>query len=251
MGVKEIQEQEESIEDKALFGSSSSPMKRLYQKGTRELIAIANSEVPETLVGLMASGNGSKDLLISVIEAIGSTALYVKIAERYAYMGVMKDLVRIFEDSPDFRSYAVSISIDAIWNLVEVVGQKAISSMADDHVVVTNLLKPFEVVIQKGYKLEDKCLRNELAILINYIVMEKDSHEAVFAVLPENGKSLMNTLMHYATVDEFYGIYNGDNIQPGQEKYVFGINDEDIELKKLLWTTILYAGRDESCKRCH
>jgi hypothetical protein len=226
-------------------------MKRLYQKGTRELIAIANSEVPETLVSLMASGSGSKDLLISVIEAIGATALYVKIAERYAYMGVMKDLVRIFEESPDFRSYAVSIAIDAIWNLVEVVGQKAIQSMSSDSVVVTNLLKPFEVVIQKGYKLEDKCLRNELAIMINYIVMEKDSHDSMFAVLPENGRSLMNVLMHYATVDEFYGIYHGDNIQPGQEKYVFGINDEDIELKKLLWTTILYAGRDEDCQRCH
>lgn len=127
-------------------------------------------------------------------------------------MGVMKDLVRIFEESPDFRSYAVSIAIDAIWNLVEVVGQKAIQSMSSDHVVVTNLLKPFEVVIQKGYKLEDKCLRNELAILINYIVMEKNSHDSMFAVLPENGRSLMNVLMHYATVDEFYGIYHGDNI---------------------------------------
>lgn len=57
------------------------------------------------------------------MEAIGSTSLFIKNAERYAYMGVMKDLVRIFEESQDFRSYAVSIAMDAIWNLVEVIGQ--------------------------------------------------------------------------------------------------------------------------------
>jgi hypothetical protein len=73
-------------------------------------------------VTLVASGTRSKDLLISVVEAIGSTSLYIKNAEKYAEMSVMKDLVRIFEESPDFRSYAVSIAMDAIWNLVEVIG---------------------------------------------------------------------------------------------------------------------------------
>jgi len=125
--------------------------------------------------------------MISVIEAIGSTALYVKVAERYAYMGVMKDLVRIFTDSPDFRSYAVSIAMDAIWNLVEVVGQKAIKSMAGDQAVVIAFRKPFENVIKKGYKLDDKCLRNELAILINYVIMEKDSHPFFFEKDPQDG----------------------------------------------------------------
>jgi len=146
-GVTDIKEQEASIEDKMLYGSSSSPMKRLYEKGTRNLIAISKSEVPETLVSMIASGTRSKDLLISVVEAIGSTALYIKVAERYAYMGVMKDLVRIFEESPDFRSYAVSIAMDAIWNLVEVIGQQAVQSMAGDQSVVVGLRGPFENVI--------------------------------------------------------------------------------------------------------
>lgn len=48
---------------------------------------------------MIALGTRSKDLLISVVEAIGSTSLYIKNAERYTYMGVMKDLVRIFEES--------------------------------------------------------------------------------------------------------------------------------------------------------
>lgn len=230
-----------------LYGSSSSPMKRFFEKGTRNLIAIAKSEVPETLVSILAGGTRSKDILISTIEAIGSTSLYFMVAERYAYMGVMKDLVRVFTESNDFRSYSVSIAMDAIWNLVEVVGQKAVESMAADQSVVIALRKPFENVIKKGYKLDDKCLRNELAILINYVIIEKTSHDFFYLKDPQDGGSLMDTLLHYATVDEFYSLEQGDNIQPGQEKYVFTTNDEDIELKKLLWTTVLYASRDIDC----
>ncbi len=61
----------------------------------------------------------------------------------------------------------------------------------------------------------------------------------------------MDTIMHYATVDEIYSLEQGDNIHPGQEKYVFTTTDEDIELKKLLWTTILYSGRDADCATAH
>ena len=47
-------------------------------------------------------------------------------------MGVMKDLVRFITEAYDFRSYIVHISIEALWNLIEVVGQNAIESMAGD-----------------------------------------------------------------------------------------------------------------------
>ena len=61
----------------------------------------------------------------------------------------------------------------------------------------------------------------------------------------------MDALMHYATVDEIYSLEQGDSIHPGQEKYVFTTTDEDIELKKLLWTIILYASRDAECAQAH
>jgi hypothetical protein len=44
-------------------------------------------------------------------------------------MGALKDLVRILSDNPDTRSDIVHISIEAIWNLIELEGQKAIDSM--------------------------------------------------------------------------------------------------------------------------
>lgn len=52
--------------------------------------------------------------------------------------------------------------------------------MAGDGDVVVGLRGPFENLIKKGYKYEDKCLRNELAILINYVVIEKQSHQFIF-----------------------------------------------------------------------
>ena len=47
-------------------------------------------------------------------------------------MGVLKDLIRIISEASDFRSYIVHISIEAIWNLIEVDGQKTIESMAGE-----------------------------------------------------------------------------------------------------------------------
>jgi hypothetical protein len=63
------------------------------------LIAISNSDIPETLVRILASGQKSKDMTIYAIEAVSHTALYKKIAQKYADLGAMKDLVRVFTDS--------------------------------------------------------------------------------------------------------------------------------------------------------
>jgi hypothetical protein len=39
------------------------------------------------------------------------------------------------------------------------------------------LRKPFERVLREGYKYDDKCLRNELMVLINYIATSTQSHK--------------------------------------------------------------------------
>mmetsp|Transcript_31271 Transcript_31271/g.23236 ORF Transcript_31271/g.23236 Transcript_31271/m.23236 type:complete len:231 (-) Transcript_31271:1656-2348(-) len=121
-GVQDIKDQEASLEDKMIYGSETSPLQRLYKNGNRNLKGIANSEVPETLVNVLAQNAKSKDTIVAIIEAIANTALYHPNAEKYAQMGVLKDLVRILSDAPDFRSYIVHISIEAIWNLIEVEG---------------------------------------------------------------------------------------------------------------------------------
>ena len=115
-----------------LFGADNSPMKRLFQRGNRNLKGIAQSDIPETLVGVLAEGAKSKDTIVAVIEAIADCAVYIENAQKFTNMGVMKDLVRFITEAQDFRSYIVHISIEALWNMIEVVGQNAIESMAGD-----------------------------------------------------------------------------------------------------------------------
>jgi hypothetical protein len=159
-----------------LFGNENSPMQRLYKKGNRNLRGIAKSDVAETLVSVLAESTRSKDTIVAAIEAIADTSVYCENALKFTNMGVMKDLVRFITESQDFRSYVVHISIEAIWNIIEVIGQPAIDSLAGDSEAVLSLRLPFERVIKEGYKYDDKCLRNEFAVLINYIATSVSSH---------------------------------------------------------------------------
>ena len=138
---------------------------------------ISNSDVAETLVSVLAESTRAKDTIVAVIEAIADTSIYYENAIKFTNMGVMKDLVRFITESQDFRSYVVHISVEAIWNLIEVVGQPAIDSLASDSDAVLSLRLPFERVIREGYKYDDKCLRNEMAVLINYVATSYASHQ--------------------------------------------------------------------------
>ena len=92
-------------------------------------------------------------------------------------MGVGRDLVRIINQQSDFSSYVVSLAIEALWNLIEVGGKDAIEQLAIHPEVVPSLVAPFELVLRQGYKKDDKCLRNEICVLLNYIVSNPSSHQ--------------------------------------------------------------------------
>ena len=85
-------------------------------------------------------------------------------------------MVRIISQTKDFRSYVVSIAIEALWNLIEVGGKPAIHQLAICPEVVPSLKIPFEMVLRRGYKKDDKCLRNEICVLLNYVVSSPESH---------------------------------------------------------------------------
>lgn len=86
------------------------------------MIGISKSDVPETLVGLLAENKNAKEVIEVVIEAIASCSLYRPIANKFASMGVLKDLVLAIGENLDFRTSFVKTSIDAIWNIIEVGG---------------------------------------------------------------------------------------------------------------------------------
>jgi hypothetical protein len=61
--------------------------------------------------------------------------------------------------------------------------------------------------MKNGYKLNDKCLRNELLILINYLMADSKALPYFYQV--ESGLStnehhfnFLEILLHYATIDE-------------------------------------------------
>ena len=108
-----------------------------------------------------------------------------------------------------------------------------------------SLKKPFERVLNEGYKLDDKCLRNEICILINYIVTSFNSHKFFLEREIDEDLSFIEAILHYATHDELNSQINfvGDGTSKSL-KPLFTTRDEDVEFKKLLWTCVLYLVRD-------
>ena len=98
-GIQEIKDQAATQEETMMYGRENAPpLLRLFKEGNRNLKAINNSSVPETLASLIAEENVdtlSLDTIISVIEAITAVTLYKPVAERVSELGVGKDLVRI------------------------------------------------------------------------------------------------------------------------------------------------------------
>jgi len=81
------------------------------------------------------------------------------------------------------------------------------------------------MVLRRGYKKDDKCLRNEICVLINYVVSCPESHQ--YFLEQDGDECILEQMVTYSVFDEI----NGDQSQP-----IFNVTDEDLELKKLLWT---------------
>lgn len=251
-GIKELREKEADEAEKMMGGTES----RLYKNGSRNLIGIAKSEIPETLVTILAENKKSTEVITLVVEALAACSLYEPNSKKFSSMGVLKDLVLLMSSAQDFRSYFVRIAIEAIWNIIEVAGNEAVHTMANEGEIVLELRRIFERVLKEGYKLDDKCLRNELAILINYIVTCPESHryftERETTDDNEETDSFLDIICFYATHDELNStvkfVGEGSN---RAAKSMFTTRDEDVEFKKLLWTCVLYIVRDPNNSIAH
>jgi len=116
------------------------------------------------------------------------------------------------------------------------------------------LRRPFERVLREGYKLDDKCLRNELSILINYVVTSPASHKFFLERETPNDSTFLEAILYYSTHDELNAkvSFVGDGTSGGKsDKPLFTTRDEDVEFKKLLWTCVLYLVRDPNNHEAH
>lgn len=126
--------------------------------------------------------------------------------------------------------------------------------MASEQEIVLSLRKPFERVLKEGYKLDDKCLRNEICILINYVVSSLASHKFFLERETPSDSTFLEAILYYSTHDELNSRVNfiGDKSSPNKTiKPLFTTRDEDVEFKKLLWTCVLYLIRDIENNEAH
>ena len=119
-----------------------------------------------------------------------------------------------------------------------------------------SLRKPFERVLNLGHKLDDKCLRNELCILINYVVTSSASHKFFLERETPSDMTFLEAMIYYSTHDELNQQINflyqhSENSGSGSKKPLFTTRDEDVEFKKLLWTCVLYVVREKENTEAH
>jgi len=69
---------------------------------------------------------------------------------------------------------------------------------------VPSLKQIFQVILEKGYKLDDKCLRNEVCVVLNYVVQQSESHPFFLQVDNQSGEdeTILAQLINYAVFDE-------------------------------------------------
>jgi hypothetical protein len=142
----------------------------------------------------------------------------------------------------DYRSYLVVLGFDIIWNIIDSVGVAALKSFANEDMIV-ELKGLFENIMKTGYKLEDKGLRNEILILINYLMSDATALPYFYEKpsFPSHGKNhtFLEVMLYYATIDEM--TFFNHPIRTNDMRAFFNITSEDLEFKKLIWSGILTA----------
>lgn len=269
-GIDEFKNQEADYQMKKLYGNNFSLLNTLQSEGTRNLRLISNSNVLETLVIIITNNNYEENTTIVVINTMLNCALYKVNAEKLANLGVLKDLVQIISNTVDFRSLLVRVCIEAIWNILENGGRSACRMMAFEE-IVNALFFTFNNVIKNCFRLEDRNIRNDICILINYVVSSNESH-VHFIFKDEssstglNKRSFLDILLYYATFDETISIQREIEMQNKDAKvkdvslnksrsfmqpdeFFLTTSPEDIEFKKIIWTCILYIIKDNHSKK--
>ena len=271
-GIDEFKNQESDFKMKKIYGNNFSLLSTLKNEGTRNLRLISNSNILETLVLILTKNLYSEDCTIIIVSIMLNCALYKVNAEKLANLGTLKDYVKIISSSKDFRSLLVRCCIEAIWNVLENGGPHACKMMAYEE-IVNSLYYTFNNVIKNCFRLDDRNIRNDICILINYVVSSPESHNYfIYRDASKNKNYYMNddnalitqrtfldTLLNYATYDEIKSIqrekdaiirdsnYNNDSKKQSSldpHEFFFTTSPDDIEFKKIIWTCILYIIKD-------
>lgn len=153
-------------------GYEPSPLAKLLNEGSKNLLAINRSEMIEEIIFTMQYYQANYEYLLPILDLISNCIMFRELAQKFCNFGILKDIIYVIFDCDDFRSYIVKSCFEIIWNAIEAVGISSIQLFAAED-IITQLKRVFEDLMRNGYKLEDKCLRNELLILINYLLSDE------------------------------------------------------------------------------
>ena len=135
------------------------------------LESINNSMMIERLIHFMSVYASSfKDFSILILEVLRDLATDEKLAKKLSRKGALEVILDFLTHKREsLRSYEVNLGFEVLWNCLSRTGRKAIQNILKKECVV-KIQSLFIIVLAKAYKLEDKCLRNELMILLCYIL---------------------------------------------------------------------------------
>lgn len=85
--------------------------------------------------------------------------MYAKLAQELCRRGVLHLVMEIMLTSDDFRSGLIRTGFEIFWSAIEEVGVECLVALSNQE-YICGLQKLLVRVLQEGYKLEDKCLRN-------------------------------------------------------------------------------------------
>ena len=214
--------------------------------GSKNLKAIEETDIPEILVHLLADFTLNPDICACIIQVISSLTVYSTITMKLGELSILKDLIGIICNCPNFREPLVNMCIENVWNILENCGMGSVETLATEETMLM-MREMLDKVIVNGYKLDDRHLRNEMTILLCALAACDEAHS--FFLNEEesmNGVCFFDEMIKYSTCDELNLTIN--------EKYspTFGIGTEDLEFKKLVWTAvsrILSSGNQEAFEK--
>jgi cilia- and flagella-associated protein 69 len=125
--------------------------------------------VLETLVELLYDYRNQTRLVHSLLDLVSFMMLYSRLADELCKRGVLHLVMEIMLVSEDFRSNLIRTGFEIFWSAIEEVGVECLVALGSQE-YVSGLQRLLVRVVKEGYKLEDKCLRNEIVILINYLL---------------------------------------------------------------------------------
>ena len=95
--------------------------------------------------------------------------MYGRLAAELCQRGVLPVVLQVMLSAPNYGSALIRLGFEIIWSAIEGVGGGCLEGLARQE-YVDGLQGLLVTVVKEGYKLEDKCLRNEIVILVNYLL---------------------------------------------------------------------------------